>query len=130
MGNKTIKFEKAALQSCSSASCLWCLQIEMQRLPSHKQMFFIYQLAYFAGVARVFIYPNHILVGVPSLTEIKHLDGIFSIITSTLLGGTLPLFPRRCPGIFYPNLIAICVSSLPEIAHIDGIFSIITSTLL
>jgi hypothetical protein len=52
-------------------------------------------LAYFPGVAWLFIYPN-----VPSLTEIAHLDSIFSIITSTLLGGTLPLFPRHCPGIY------------------------------
>jgi hypothetical protein len=25
---------------CSVASCLWCLQIKMEGLPSHKQMFF------------------------------------------------------------------------------------------
>jgi hypothetical protein len=55
--------------------------------------------AYILGVARVFTYPNLIAICVPSLTEIAHLDGIFSI-TSTLLGGTLPLFPRRCPGIY------------------------------
>jgi hypothetical protein len=48
------------------------------------------ELAYFPGVARVFIYPNLIVVCVPSLAEIAHFDGIFSIITSTLLGGTLP----------------------------------------
>jgi hypothetical protein len=47
-------------------------------------------LAYFPGVARVFIYPNLIVMCVPSLAEVAHLDGIFSIITSTLLGGTLP----------------------------------------
>jgi hypothetical protein len=47
-------------------------------------------IAYFPGVARVFIYPNLIVICVPSLAEIAHLDGIFSIITSTLLGGTLP----------------------------------------
>jgi hypothetical protein len=51
---------------------------------------YIIILAYFPGVARVFIYPNLILICVPSLAEIAHLDGIFSIITSTLLGGTLP----------------------------------------
>jgi hypothetical protein len=61
---------------------------------------FIYILAYFAGVGRVFIYPNLIVIYVPSLAEIAHLDGIFSVITSTLLGGTLPLFLRRCPGIY------------------------------
>jgi hypothetical protein len=44
----------------------------------------------FPGFARVFIYPNLIVIYVPSLTEIAHLGGIFSIITSTLLGGTLP----------------------------------------
>jgi hypothetical protein len=27
---------------------------------------------------------------VPSLAEVAHLDGIFSLITSTLFGGTLP----------------------------------------
>jgi hypothetical protein len=59
---------------------------------------FIRSLAYFPGVARVFIYPSLIVICVPSLAEIAHLDGIFSIITSTLLGGTL--FPRRCPGIY------------------------------
>jgi hypothetical protein len=47
-------------------------------------------LVYFPGVARVFIYPNLIVICVPSLAEIAHLDGIFSIITSTLHGGTLP----------------------------------------
>jgi hypothetical protein len=47
-------------------------------------------LAYFPGVARVFIYPNLIVICVTSLSEIAHLDGIFSIITSTLLGDTLP----------------------------------------
>jgi hypothetical protein len=47
-------------------------------------------LADFPGVARVFIYPNLIVICVPSLAEIAHLDGIFSIITSMLLGGTLP----------------------------------------
>jgi hypothetical protein len=37
------------------------------------------------------IYPNLIVICVPSLAEIAHLDGIFSIIiTSMLLGGTLP----------------------------------------
>jgi hypothetical protein len=51
---------------------------------------FIYLLAYFPGVARIFIYPNLIVICVPSLAEIAHLDGIFSIITSPLLGGTLP----------------------------------------
>jgi hypothetical protein len=50
----------------------------------------IFILAYFPGVARVFIYPNLIVIFVPSLAEIAHLDGTFSIITSTLLGGTLP----------------------------------------
>jgi hypothetical protein len=49
-----------------------------------------YILAYFPGVARVFIYPNLIVICVPSLAEIAHLGGIFLIITSTLLGGTLP----------------------------------------
>jgi hypothetical protein len=48
------------------------------------------RLAYFPGDARVFIYLNLIVICVPSLVEIAHLDGIFSIITSTLLGGTLP----------------------------------------
>jgi hypothetical protein len=48
------------------------------------------RLAYFPGDARVFIYPNLIVICVPSLAEIAHLDGIFSIITSMLLGGTLP----------------------------------------
>jgi hypothetical protein len=57
-------------------------------------------LAYFPGVARVFIYPNLIAMCVPSLAEIAQLDGTFSIITSTLLGGTLPLFPRPYPGIY------------------------------
>jgi hypothetical protein len=47
-------------------------------------------LAYFPGVARVFIYPNLIVICVPNLAEIAHLGGILSIITSTLLGGTLP----------------------------------------
>jgi hypothetical protein len=47
-------------------------------------------LAYFLGVAQVFIYPNLIVICVLSLAEIAHLAGIFSIITSTLLGGTLP----------------------------------------
>jgi hypothetical protein len=42
------------------------------------------------GAAQVFIYPNLIVICVPSLTEIAHIDSIFSIITSTLLGGTLP----------------------------------------
>jgi hypothetical protein len=51
---------------------------------------FILLLAYFPGVVRVFIYPNLMVICVPSLAEISHLDGIFSIITSTLLGGTLP----------------------------------------
>jgi hypothetical protein len=46
-------------------------------------------LAYFPGVARVLIYPNLIVICVPSLAEIAHLDGTFSIITYTLLGGTL-----------------------------------------
>jgi hypothetical protein len=50
----------------------------------------VYILAYFPGVARVFIYPNLIVICVPILAEIAHVDGIFSIITSTLLGGTLP----------------------------------------
>jgi hypothetical protein len=45
---------------------------------------------YFPGVARVSVYPNLIVICVPSLAEIAHLDGIFSLITSTLLGGTLP----------------------------------------
>jgi hypothetical protein len=62
---------------------------------------FLYSLlTYFPGVARVFIYPNLIAIYVPRLAEIAHLDGILSIITSTLLDGTLPLFPRRCPGIY------------------------------
>jgi hypothetical protein len=52
--------------------------------------FYRYRLAHFPGVALVFIYPNLIVVCVPSLAEIGHLDGIFSIITSTLLGGTSP----------------------------------------
>jgi hypothetical protein len=47
-------------------------------------------LAYFPGVARVFIYPNLIVICVPNLAEIAHLDAIFSIIISTLLGGALP----------------------------------------
>jgi hypothetical protein len=47
-------------------------------------------LAYFPGIARVFIYPNLIVICLPSSAEIAHLKGIFSIITSTLLGGTLP----------------------------------------
>jgi hypothetical protein len=34
--------------------------------------------------------PNLIVICVPSLAEIAHLDGIVSIIISTLLGGTLP----------------------------------------
>jgi hypothetical protein len=46
-------------------------------------------LAYFPDVAQVFIYPNLIVICVPSSAEIACLDGIFSIITSTLLGGTL-----------------------------------------
>jgi hypothetical protein len=53
-------------------------------------VFILKLLAYFPGVARVFIFPNLIVIFVPSLAEIAHLDGIFSIITSTLLGGTLP----------------------------------------
>jgi hypothetical protein len=61
-------------------------------------LFYFYKtLTYFPGAARVFIYL--IVICVPSLAEITHLDGIFSIITSTFFGGTLPLFPRRCPGI-------------------------------
>jgi hypothetical protein len=51
---------------------------------------YLFKLAYFPSVARVFIYPSLIVICVPSLTEIAHLDDIFSIITSTLLGGTLP----------------------------------------
>jgi hypothetical protein len=50
---------------------------------------FIFYYLYFPGVARVFICPNLIVICVPSLAEIAHLDGIFSIVTSTLLGGTL-----------------------------------------
>jgi hypothetical protein len=53
--------------------------------------FFIYILPYFPGVSRVFIYPNLIVICVSSLAEIAHFNGIFSIITSTLLGGTYPL---------------------------------------
>jgi hypothetical protein len=48
-----------------------------------------YKLAYFSGVARVFIYPNLIAICVPSLAEIAHLDGILNN-NSTLLGGALP----------------------------------------
>jgi hypothetical protein len=54
------------------------------------EMLFHRILAYFPGGARVFIYPNLIVICVPSLAEIAHLDGIFSIITFTPLGGTLP----------------------------------------
>jgi hypothetical protein len=32
-------------------------------------------LDYFPGVARVFIYPNLIVICLPSLAEIAHLDG-------------------------------------------------------
>jgi hypothetical protein len=70
------------------------------------------RLAYLPGVARVFIYPNLIVVCVPSLAEIAHFDGILSITTSTLLGGTLPLFPRRCPGIYLPQSYSTAVLSL------------------
>jgi hypothetical protein len=65
-------------------------------------VFFIYEyrLAYFPSIAWVFIYPNLIVICVPSLAKIAHFDGIFSIITSKLLGGTLLLFPRHCPGIY------------------------------
>jgi hypothetical protein len=60
-------------------------------LQKEKYIFFFIKIpAYFPGVARAFIYPNLIVICVPSLAEIAHLDGIFSIITSTLLGGTLP----------------------------------------
>jgi hypothetical protein len=51
---------------------------------------YIYQLlAYFPGVARLFIYPNLIVICVLSMAEIAHLGGIFSIITSKFLGDTL-----------------------------------------
>jgi hypothetical protein len=53
---------------------------------------YIYIGTYFPGVARVFIYPNLIVMCVPSLAEIAHLGGILSIVTSTLLGGTLPTY--------------------------------------
>jgi hypothetical protein len=65
--------------------------IDEEILNSSKVRKFYVILAYFPGDARVFIYPNLIVICVPSLTEIAHLDGIFSIITSTLLGGTLPI---------------------------------------
>jgi hypothetical protein len=63
---------------------------EVFRLRNVNIVGFYYLLAYFPGVARVFIYPNLIVICVPSLAEIAHLDGLFSIITSTLLGDTLP----------------------------------------
>jgi hypothetical protein len=65
-----------------------CLHFVISNLFISDYMYF--KLAYFPGVARVFIYPNLIVICVPSLAEIAHLDGIISIITSTLLGGTLP----------------------------------------
>jgi hypothetical protein len=52
--------------------------------------YLIVVLAYFPGVARVFNYPNLIVICVPTLAEIAHLDGIFTIITSMLLDGILP----------------------------------------
>jgi hypothetical protein len=62
-------------------------------MPGHTHTnihFYRYRLACFPGVARVFIYPNLIAICVLSLVELAHLNGIFSILTSTLLGGTLP----------------------------------------
>jgi hypothetical protein len=53
---------------------------------------FYFLLGNFPGVARVFIYPNLVVIRVPSLAEIAHLDVIFSIITSTLVGGTSPTY--------------------------------------
>jgi hypothetical protein len=35
--------QEASSQSCSVASCLWCLQIQIEGLPSQKQVFCIYQ---------------------------------------------------------------------------------------
>jgi hypothetical protein len=57
---------------------------------THTSILYRYRLAHFPGAARVFIYPSLIVMCVPSLAEIVHLDGIFSITTSTLVGGTLP----------------------------------------
>jgi hypothetical protein len=76
---------------------------------------FIKLLAYFSSVARVFIYPNFIVICVPNLAEIAHLGGIFSIITSTLLGGTLltrrviyiPLHLRTNYSVEYPTVNSI-----------------------
>jgi hypothetical protein len=51
---------------------------------------FIYSLALYPRRCSGIFYPNLTVICVPSLAEIAHLDGIFSIITSRLLGGTLP----------------------------------------
>jgi hypothetical protein len=79
-------------------------------------------LAYFPGVARVFIYPNLIVICVPSLAEIAHFDDIFSIITSTLLGGTLP---TRWPFYILLHLCtnySVAASSLSH--HILSLYSL------
>jgi hypothetical protein len=75
---------------------------------------YIQVLAYFPGVAWVFIYPNLIVICVPSLTEIAHVDGIFSIITSTLLAVHYPYFPGVARVFIYPNLIAIFQWSIQQ----------------
>jgi hypothetical protein len=33
--------------SCSVASWLWCLQMNVEKLPSHKQIFYMYQVVFF-----------------------------------------------------------------------------------
>jgi hypothetical protein len=43
-----------------------------------KIIYYYNKLAYFPGVARVYIYPNLIVICVPSLAEIAHLYGILN----------------------------------------------------
>jgi hypothetical protein len=90
--------------------------LRVQHIPKFWSMCDTYtvykQLAYFPGVARVFIYPNLIVICVTSLAEIAYIDGIFSIITSTLLGGTSPtrwliyilLYLRTNYSVEYPTV--------------------------
>jgi hypothetical protein len=69
-------------------------------------------LAYFPGLVRVFIYPNLIVICVPILAEIAHLVCIFSIITSTLLGSTLPTRRLIYIRLHLPTNYSVVASSL------------------
>jgi hypothetical protein len=73
-------------------------------------------------ITRVFIYPNLIVICVPRFAEIVHLDDILSIITSTLLGGTLPT--RRLIYILLHLRINYSVAASSLSHHILSLYSL------